>query len=125
MTSDASVFAMIIMSWPPARASAWHACAGAGLTALYSLEVEQEVVTTDASVFAMNITGGLAGSGVDGLVVYKACALLVPCRGCLGMKQSHPGTCQRPCSALTQQIWGSCLSVSAGSPPYCLRQHRT
>ena len=41
------------------------------MTAPYSLEIEQEVVSTDASVLAMNITGGLPGSSVDGTIVYK------------------------------------------------------
>ena len=49
-------------------------CAGAGLTAPYALDIEQEVVSTDASVYALNVTGGLPGSGVDGSLVYRVSA---------------------------------------------------
>ena len=66
------------LKWPPPRLllalrlrTDATVCAGAGLTAPYSAEVEQEAVSTDASVLAMNITGGLPGSGVDGTIVYK------------------------------------------------------
>lgn len=39
--------------------------------------VEQEVVSTDASVYAVNVTGGLPGSGVDGSLVYRVCVWTV------------------------------------------------
>ena len=60
--------------------------AGAGLTAPYSAEVEQEAVSTDASVLAMNITGGLPGSSVDGTIVYKVGRTKQPLehKGCVG-----------------------------------------
>ncbi len=47
---------------------------GAGLTATYNDQSEPEVVTTDASVFAMNVTGGSPGSSADGTVIIKVSA---------------------------------------------------
>ena len=42
-------------------------CTGATLTALYAgTNVEQEQVSSDPGLFQMNVTGGQAGSGVDG-----------------------------------------------------------
>ena len=42
-------------------------CTGATLTALYAgANVEQEQVSSDPGLFQMNVTGGQAGSGVDG-----------------------------------------------------------
>lgn len=54
------------------------ACAGAGLTASYNDGYESEVVTTDASMFALNITGGQPGSRADGTSLIKACTSLSP-----------------------------------------------
>jgi hypothetical protein len=45
--------------------------AGAGLSALAIATAEGETVDTDTSVFGMNVTGGLPGSGVDGTVLYR------------------------------------------------------
>jgi len=52
--------------------------AGAGLTASYNDGYESEVVTTDASVFALHITGGQPGSRTDGTALIKACTTLSP-----------------------------------------------
>lgn len=46
--------------------------AGAGLTASYdSGQYESETVSTDASVYALNVSGGLPGSQADGSVLIK------------------------------------------------------
>lgn len=45
--------------------------AGAGLTASYNGGYETEVVTTDASVYSLNVTGGQPGSRADGSVLIK------------------------------------------------------
>ncbi len=52
--------------------------AGAGLTASYNGGYESEVVTTDAGVYALNVTGGQPGSRADGTVLIKVSYMYLP-----------------------------------------------
>ncbi|BDA48510.1 probable serine protease/ABC transporter B family protein tagD [Coccomyxa sp. Obi] len=80
---------------------------GAGLTASYNDGYESEVVTTDGSVYALNVTGGQPGSQTDGTVLIKVMqAAFGPTLSALvNSAQQLPLLAANPMDACTALLW--------------------